>query len=300
MQSLEQLQSQFTLPGALRFESGAGRLNFAVIQTEQAQARLCLQGAHLVAWQPAGQRPVIWLSPTALFADRQAIRGGIPICWPWFGNQPQRSAHGFARNRVWRLRASARLDDGSVQLRLELTDDDQSRSLWNHAFALELECLIGQSLSLRLRTVNRDRMPVTITQALHTYLAVGNIGQTRVLGLEDCLYQDKLRDFAWDRQQGPVTFSDETDRIYADAAESCVIEDQAWHRRIRVAKQGSRSTVVWNPWQARAAALADMPAESYRDMLCVETSNAGVDQVLLGVGDEHEMAAQISVEDTSL
>lgn len=298
MQSLEQLQTQFALPGALHFEAGAGRLPFAVIQTLQAQARLCLQGAHLVAWQPAGHRPVIWLSPTAVFAPGQAIRGGIPICWPWFGTLPQRGAHGFARNRTWRLRSSAVLDDGSVQLCLQLTDDDQSRALWNHAFTLELDCLIGQNLSLRLRTLNRDRLPLPITQALHTYLAVGDISQTRVLGLEDCLYQDKLRDFAWDRQRGPVTFSAETDRVYADAAESCVIEDLAWQRRIRVAKQGSRSTVVWNPWLARAAAMSDMPSESFRDMLCVETSNAGVDQVMVGVGDEHLIAAQISVEKT--
>ena len=296
MQTLDQLQSQFALPGALRFESGAGRLSFAAIQTEQAQARLCLQGAHLVTWQPAGHQPVIWLSPTALFAPGQAIRGGIPICWPWFGAQAQRTSHGFARNLVWHLRATAMLPNGSVQLRLELTDSPETRAVWNHGFKLELECIVGHSLSLRLQTSNRDRMPIAITQALHTYLAVGDITQTRVLGLEDCLYQDKLRDFAWERQQGSIDFVGETDRIYADAAESCIVEDQAWQRRIRIAKQGSRSTVIWNPWHERAAALSDMPAESFRGMLCVETSNAGVDQVLLGPDDEHLIATHISVE----
>lgn len=299
MPDLADINHRFALPDHLHFERGPGGLLFAAVRTELASARLCLQGAHLTDWQPRGHKPVIWLSPKAIYAPGQALRGGVPVCWPWFGAQAGGPAHGFARTLTWDVSSSALNADGSVRLQLGLVDNAQTRGIWNHRFTLCLECTIGATLTLKLTTVNCSDTTMTLTQALHSYFAVGNIEAVVVHGLENCAYQDKLRGFAWDTQRGPIRFAQETDRIYVDRSAQCVIEDPSWDRRIHIAKTGSASTVVWNPWRERAATLTDMPAESYRDMLCVETCNAGDDQLQIAPGAQHALSAHISVETIS-
>lgn len=290
---IDTLNRRFGLTGALHFVKGSGDLPVAEIQTAQASARVALQGAHLLAWQPTGSAPVIWLSQAAVFAPGQAVRGGVPVCWPWFGAREGLPMHGFARTRLWQVRAASLDATGQVVLRLGLQDDADTRALWGHAFDLELLLTLGATLSLTLISRNTGDQPFTLTDALHTYFCVADIQQTTVQGLDGCDYLDKVQHFVRARQSGAVEFTGETDRIYVNTTADCVIEDQVQRRSIRVSKSGSSSTVVWNPWRDKV--FADMAAGEYQQMLCVETCNAGPDQVTLAPGQSHALTACLSV-----
>jgi len=292
-QDIDTLNRQFGLPGALHFVNGSGDLPVAEIQTPLASARVALQGAHLLAWQPAGATPVIWLSQAAVFAPGEPVRGGVPVCWPWFGAREGLPAHGFVRTRLWQVRAASLDATGQVVLRLGLQDDADTRALWDHAFDLELLLTVGATLSMSLISQNTGDQPITLTDALHTYFCVADIHQTAVQGLDGCDYLDKVQNFAQSRQSGAVEFTGETDRIYVNTTADCVIQDRGQQRAIRVSKSGSSSSVVWNPWRDKI--FADMAAGAYQQMLCVETCNAGPDQVTLAPGQSHVLAARFAV-----
>lgn len=294
-QTIESLNQRFALSGALQFVGSGAGLPVAEIQTAQASARISVQGAQVLTWQPAGQQPVLWVSKAALYKPGKGVRGGVPVCWPWFGAREGLPAHGFVRTRLWQVREASLDATGQVVLRLGLTDDASTRALWDFAFDLELVVTVGNTLHMALVTRNTGTATFTITDALHTYFQVGNITQTTVQGLDGCAYLDKVLDLAQARQVGVVAFTSETDRIYLDTTADSLIDDQAWGRRIRVAKQGSHSTVVWNPWREREKAFADMAAGEFQDMLCVETCNAGSDQVTLAPGQAHTLGAHISL-----
>ncbi|BCO29659.1 hypothetical protein MIZ03_4583 [Rhodoferax lithotrophicus] len=294
-QSLETLNSRFGLTNTLFFANHAAGLPVAEIQTPLARAHVALHGAHVLAWQPAGQQPVIWVSQAARYEPGQAVRGGVPVCWPWFGARDGLPAHGFVRTRLWHMRETSLDADGQVRLRLGISDDASTRALWNHAFDLELIVTVGQTLTMALVTRNTGTQAFTLTDALHTYFGVADIAQTTVRGLEGCTYLDKVQNFAECSQTGVVSFSAETDRVYVNTSAECVIDDRAGQRQIHVAKQGSTSTVVWNPWSEREKSIADMAAGEHRRMLCVETCNAGPDKITLAAQGIHTLTARISV-----
>lgn len=293
--TVEELNQQFGIAESVTFVDGPGGMPHALLRRNNSVAEVALHGGHVVAFSVDGE-PVLWVSRQALYAEGKAIRGGVPVCWPWFGPHPSdasKPAHGLARTRMWRAVGSAVADDG-VTLRLVLADDAATRALWPHAFALELAVTLGATLELALTMRNTGDTPISCGGALHSYFAVGDIARTRVLGLEGQRYLDQLTG-AEQTQVGPVTIVGEVDRIYADEAPHCAIEDEALGRRILVAKTGSRTTVVWNPWVDKAQRLADFGDAEYREMLCVETAMAGDDTVTLAPGEVHALRATIGV-----
>lgn len=285
-----------SVQGHARWGALSSGLPMLVIDHPTAEATVALQGAQVLHWQPAEHDPVLWQTRRLHSQPGRSVRGGIPICWPWFGpGTPGQGAHGFARSRDWSLtRISA--DTEGVHLQLQLRDDAQTRQVWANAFELVLDVDIGAVLSLSLTTRNRGDEPLRLTQALHSYFACGDIGLTQVLGLDATPYTDKVQAGRLEMQQGPVRFVGETDRVYGPTSAECLIEDPVLARRIRVAKSGSQSTVVWSPWLDKAATLGDMEATEYRQMLCVETANAGDDVVLLAPAEQHTLGLRISVE----
>lgn len=294
-QNLDTLNQQFALGNSLHFCDGTAGLAVAEIACRHSMARVALQGAQVLAWQPVGHGPVIWVSKAAVFEPGKGVRGGVPVCWPWFGARDGLPAHGFVRTRTWQVRHSAVEADGQVVLVLGIQDDASTRTLWDFAFDLELVVTVGQQLSMALTTRNTGHQAFSLTEALHTYFAVTDIDQTRVQGLAECHYLDKVNNFARTRQTGAVVFKGETDRIYTDTQADCLIQDQAGQRVIRVGKTGSASTVVWNPWSEREKAFADMASGEYQQMLCVETGNAGPDQIILEASASHTLNAIISI-----
>ncbi len=279
------------LPPSIRLsESTPG---FPILQINHAEVTgsIALHGAHVMQWTPRGQRPVLYMSPDSLLQQGKPIRGGIPICWPWFGpraDAPQLPGHGFARLLEWTLDSAVEEDVG-VMLKLSLTDSAETLALWPHAFRLQLTVAMGDTLWVALSMEHRGTEPVEITGALHTYLTVGAIEQTSVLGLESATYLDSLDHHGRKPQHGAVIFDREVDRIY-EGTSKVRAEDKAWAREIAVSKSGSAATVVWNPWIEKSKRLSDLPDEAYHGFLCIEAANAGEDVIRLQPGQKHMLA----------
>jgi D-hexose-6-phosphate mutarotase len=267
-------------------ETGAGGLPRARVSGARADAEVYLQGAHVTRWQPHGAAPVLFLSSRAVYAPGKAIRGGVPVIFPWFGahaSDPQAPMHGFARSRPWRLLTSE--------------DDAASRALWPSPFEARYRVSVGDALELALEVANRSSVPFTFEAALHTYLAVGDIRAVGITGLEHAAYIDKVDGMARKRHGAePLRLTGETDRVFLGTTTRCVVDDRALGRRLIVDKTGSASTVVWNPWSTRAAGIADLEPDDWRRMVCVETANAADDAVTLPAGARHVMTATLRVE----
>lgn len=243
-------------------------------------------GAHVLAWTPRGQNPVLWVSPLAVFAPGTAVRGGIPVVFPWFGAGPsgdRRPSHGFARTAAWRRTAVT--NDLATSGRLEVRHALDASGLDSEPFEAELvsEFTAGQ-LSVSLVVRNPGPGAFRYEEALHTYLAVSDVGAVSVDGLSGCTYLDKVAGAAA-VQDGPVRFTGETDRIYRHTAE-VVVDDPDWGRRIAVGKQCSANTVVWNPGREKGTALADV-GPNWTGFVCVEAGNVGDDAIELAPGEEH-------------
>lgn len=241
-------------------------LAILVIEHPQVKASIALQGAHLLSWQPAGAQQAIWLSNETAFKTGTAIRGGIPICWPWFGPAGKPS-HGFARNQLWTLMQHSD-DQAGVNLTLKLIQNEETLSLWPHDFTLLAHFTLGKQCKISLEAQGDYRC----TAALHSYLAVTDIQQVDVGGLGKH-YIDKVAQGAEAEQNGNLHINAQTDRIYTQPEVHSHMTDHAMPRTIDVHHHGHSDVVVWNPWQAVSASMADMADEGYRTMICVETAH---------------------------
>jgi glucose-6-phosphate 1-epimerase len=289
-----------SMPPSVRLAPGGGGLPRLTIDSRTAAAEIYLHGAHVTRWQPRhAPHPVLWMSGRSLFEPGKPIRGGVPICFPWFGPNRDHAgapAHGFARLADWTLDAVSESADGSVFVALTLTGEHLS-PFWPFRFRETLRVSVGATLSIELEVENNDQVAFTFEEALHTYLTVADVARVEIGGLEDTTYIDKVGGMA-ERRQGAerIRFTGETDRVYAATAAACTIDDPGLHRRIVVAKEGSSSSVVWNPWVAKARAMPDFGDDEWPGMVCVETANVGDASVQLAPGARHRMAAIISVE----
>ena len=292
------LAEQFGIPRMIAFKQ-LGELDLIEITGGWGTARVLLQGALLLDWIPAGQPAVVWVSPEARFLAGKAPRGGVPICWPWFGpheDPAAHPAHGIARAASWNLLEAAPRPDGSVAMRFQLHRVSSDRPHWPHEMPLQIRYVLGTTVEIELVTRNNETMPVSISEALHTYFGISDIGKVSVAGLEGCAYVDKVDQGQRKTQAGPVTFHGETDRVYLDTQADCVIDDPGYQRRIRIAKSGSQSTVIWNPWAEKAASMGDFAEEGYRHMVCVESGNALDNRLTVDPGHEHRLWVRYSVE----
>lgn len=254
-------------------------------------------GAHVWAWQPAGHDPVVWMSERARFEDGKAIRGGVPICFPWFGpgrDGDLRPAHGFARITKWR-RTDVSETDGALVVEYELDETiTGEQPNWPHPYRATFRASFGRDeLAMSLTVENTGEKEFSFEEALHTYLSVGDVRSVRITGLEGAEYLDKVTGERAE-QVGEVEFTSETDRIYSHPGE-LVISDPTPGRRLTISKEGSANTVVWNPWIAKAEAMADFGDDEWTGMLCIEAGNVLDDAITLVPGERHEMVQRITV-----
>lgn len=279
MQTVEQLSEQYGVADAVWFEELADGYPVVRVRNQHAQASVALHGAHLIDYRRNGNPPVIFTSSAAIFREGKAIRGGIPVCWPWFGACEGKPAHGYARTSFWTLQEAE-------ATRLVFTLPARE----GYPLSVHLEFRIGKTLELVLTTTNEGDAPHTFSEALHSYFMVGDSRQTKIHGLEGAAYIDEVGETTTRIQNGPVTFPGEVDRIYHSDA-TVVLEDVASQRRIEVAKTGSRDTVVWNPGEEKGAAMSDLcDAETHR-FICAESANmAGI---ALNPGESHALALTI-------
>ena len=252
-------------------------LPVVVVSHPKVRAAVALQGAHLLAWQPAGDKPVIWLSNNTPFKKGNAIRGGVPICWPWFGPVAQPS-HGFARNQPWNLTAHDE-DDSGVILTFTLKDNEQTRKLWPHAFTLIARFKLGEECEIELESHGDYQA----TAALHTYFQIGDIEQVKVAGLGEP-YLDKVAGGAEARQTGDLAFIGQTDRVYTKPDAFSLIKDPALQRTIEVHHHHMSDVIAWNPGVELSCSMADMANDGYKTMVCVETGR--ISKPLVAAGEQ--------------
>ncbi|MDI9245557.1 D-hexose-6-phosphate mutarotase [Marinobacter sp. CHS3-4] len=292
-----------TKPGIWSFTRWAtvGQLEAIEIRHPLFKARIFLQGAHLTQFAPDGEPNWLWMSERACFKPGHAIRGGIPMCWPWFGvpdkNPPEvrrristGASHGIARTALWKLedvRETAR----EVEVSLSLHANRDFAEAWTgNALCLATFTFNENGCQIGLTTTNLDPSPLALSQALHTYLPTSDIHSTRILGLDGADYVDTLENWADAVQQGEVSFSGETDRIYASGNALTVLSPD--QNRI-LTPVGSESTVVWNPGPDKAKTLSDFPDDAWQNMLCVETANALSDYRVLNEGQSHTIGVML-------
>jgi D-hexose-6-phosphate mutarotase len=287
-------------PDGVRLESGPGGLERLVLDAAGGEALVYLQGAHVARFQPRGEKPVLWMSAASRFEPGKPLRGGVPICFPWFGpkaGSPEAPLHGYARILPWTVAAVAPEGEGGLRAVLELTAEAASAGGFPGDLSLSLAVTVSRSLGLELTVRNAGRAAATFEEALHSYLAVSDVRQARIRGLESVGYVDKTAGMARRPPAGePIAVAAETDRVYTGATGAVTVEDAGWRRRVVVAKRGSATTVVWNPWVAKAKAMPDFGDDEWTGMLCVETANALDDAIHLDPGASHVMTASIRVD----
>ena len=286
-----------SLSGLAEIVAGKGGLPMIRIASPAASAEIYLHGAQVTSWRPSGADEVLFLSRLSRWEEGRAIRGGIPICFPWFRAKADNAlapAHGVVRTRAWRLE-SLREEAGGVAVTLSVESDGTSRRWYPRDFRIEHRIKVGERLELSLAVSNTGADPMLFEQALHTYHLVGDVRQVRVDGLDGADFLDNTAGNFKQRQQGPVTYRKQTDNAYLSTAAALDLIDTSMGRCIRTTKEHSQTTVVWNPWQDGAATLADLGDEEWQTMACVEASNILESAIVLAPGASHTMKATLSL-----
>lgn len=302
MNLVEQLNHQFAIKNHVEFTQGKGNLPLISVSTPQATARISLHGGQVLSYQPVNAgHDLLFVSNNAFFQAGKAIKGGAPICWPWFAAHPDNDSlpfHGLVRNQPWQLESTEYRDNGDVQIILMFKDTEQTLQSWPYSFELKEVITIGENLAIELITTNTSTQTFPITQAIHTYFSVGDITQVQVTGLENKTYLDKVEQFTENTQAGPIHFNQEVDRIYQHIDKPVLIEDKAWRRRIHISHTGSTTCVVWNPWIDISRRSQDLQDDDYQHFVCVETANAAGDVIMILPGNSHTLSARYKIENT--
>ncbi len=282
-----------SLPTQVKQMSGHGGLPKLVIQTARSTAEIYLHGAHVTSFQKNGEPPLLWLSKASQFAADKPIRGGVPICFPWFGGREGFPAHGFARLADWELVEAAVLSDGGVSVRFQLPENVGGANAIRGQ--VEFIVTVNDKLMMELRVTNTATESLSFEECLHTYFTVGDINDVSVTGLKGVAFLDKVGGlFHKVEADRAIRFTAEIDRVYQDTTSTVEIHDAKLRRTIRVVKSGSSSTVVWNPWVAKSKAMPDFGDDEFHGMVCAESGNVGKNQITLAPGMTSALCVELS------
>jgi len=293
-----ELDRRFGIPGVARVREGNGAMPRVQISSSVCEAEMYLHGAQVTSWKPGGSDEVLFLSAKSRWTDGQAIRGGIPICFPWFrakANDPQAPAHGFVRTRAWQLESILEEDDAVVVI-MVTESGEHTRHWWPGEFRLVHRATFGSQLKLELVCTNTGTTPLRFEEALHTYNRVADVQHVRLHGLDTVSFLDNTDSNKERAQRGKVAITSQTDSAYLNTRNTVELLDPKMRRRIRLAKANSLTTVVWNPWREKASELRDLGKDEWTQFLCVEASNILDAAVNLAPGQEHRMTASLTVE----
>jgi glucose-6-phosphate 1-epimerase len=283
-------------PGRVMFLDGPGELPMLGISTMWSSAEVFLQGAHVATFRKHGEAPLTFLSQCSRYSEGQPIRGGIPVVFPWFGMREGMGNHGFARVKTWELKEFAPAPDGSVSVRFRLPDCPEASSY--PPFTADYVITVSESLQLQLIVTNDSKdEPLVFENCFHSYFHVGDVTSISIRGLQGASFLDKVANFVHSTQTEEILrVASEVDRIYLKTDAVVEIDDPRLGRRIRIDKQGSRSTVLWNPWIARSQQMPDFGNDEYQRMVCVESGNVSSDEITLAPGRSSTLAVRLSSE----
>jgi glucose-6-phosphate 1-epimerase len=293
------LDRRFGIPGVARVVAGNGGLAKVAIATRQAAGEMYLHGAHVTSWRPPGAKEVIFVSSQSRWERGRAIRGGVPICFPWFAEKAddrQAPAHGFVRTTEWELESIEQHAD-TVTVSTSTNSNEATKKWWPADFRLIYRATFGSQLILELIVHNTGATSQRFEEALHSYFQIGNIEAAQLQGLDAVHYLDKTDSGRIKTQQGPIIIASETDRVYLKTKGSIELEDQALRRRIGVSKENSLTTVVWNPGVEKATAMSDFGDAEWKQMVCIEASNVSDFAAELPPGQQHSMKVIVRVTD---
>jgi len=291
-----ELDRRFAIAGVVHVQTDPGGHPVVRIATEKCLGAMHLHGAQVTSWKPAGTPEVIFLSSTASFAEGKAIRGGIPICFPWFrakSDNANAPAHGFVRTKLWTLDSIQNGSEG-VQVIMSTASDTATKEWWPHDFRAKLSATFGNKLVLEFAVSNTGAAPFRFEEALHTYHAVGDIRSARLRGLDGAAYLDNTDANREKKQTGELAIARATDSAYLGSQQAIVLLDPHINRKIHITKQNSNSTVIWNPWEDAANKMPDLGAGEWQTFLCAEAANILTNAVELHPGEKHTLAATIA------
>jgi glucose-6-phosphate 1-epimerase len=294
---LQQLNDSFAIPGVAQIVPGNDGQPKIKITSVAASGEIYLHGAHLTSWIPTGGEEVLFLSGKAQYQDGKAIRGGVPICFPWFNakaDDPKAPSHGLVRTKSWELESITH-EGNAIAVTLSTTSDDATRKWFPHEFRAEQRITISSHLQMELIVSNTGAAPLTFQEALHTYYRVGNVRYARLVGLDHLSYLDNTEGNVEKLQYGDNTFTQRIDNAYLNTEADLVLTDPTLKRRILIGKQNSHNTVVWNPWAELAATMADL-GDEWPHFLCVEAANIRANAITLQPGEQHTMTVNIRAE----
>lgn len=291
------LQKKTTLSHSVSLQTDKTGFEFIIVAHPKLDAAFALQGAHLLHFQLKEQAPTIWLSKTACFNEQTAIRGGVPICWPWFGAADQSlgdklPAHGFARTSKWSIKSINELAEG-VEIEFLLQDSEQTRKIWPYPFELTLKARLTDTLQLRLISKNTGKKAFCYTAALHTYFNISSPNACHIAGL-GYQYADKLKASQVQTSDGSLQINGPIDSIYHSAPDLVVLCDNQLQRQLTISNSGNDSDVVWTPWVEGARAFKDMPDCGYQTMLCIESAITHSPGVIIKPGDSDCLSSEIN------
>lgn len=292
------LNERLALPGCVQIVEGDGGLPKIQIHMASAESEIYLHGAQVTAWKPAGADEVLFVSEKSHWEDGRAIRGGIPVCFPWFrakADDPQAPAHGFVRTKEWKLESVTEMPGDSVCVYLSTESDEATRRWWPFEFRLEYRITVGVRLILELRLKNTGRSGFRFEEALHTYFSVRDAERVKVKGLDGAAYLDNRDRNRRKTQTGDLRLSAQTDDAFVGASGSVEILDEVLRRRVTTEKRNSNSTIVWNPWRDGADSMPDLGADEWRRMLCVEGGNILDSAIVVGPQESHTLTVEISI-----
>jgi len=296
---IAELDRRYGIPDLAKVVTGNGGLAKVRIASATVSGEMYLHGAHVTSWQPRGAEEVLFVSAKSGWQDGRAIRGGVPICFPWFANKagdPGAPAHGFVRMIAWQLESISQAGD-AVTVSMFTESNNDTKKWWPADFHLIHRATFGSELNLELVVRNTGTTSFRFEEALHSYFRVGQINKAQLHGLDGVQYVDKTDSNRKKLQPGPIAIVSETDRVYLNTRGAVELEDHGLRRRSRVDKVNSLTTVVWNPWVEKARAMSDFGADEWMRMVCIETSNVSDFAVEQGPGQEHKMQSTVRLAD---
>jgi glucose-6-phosphate 1-epimerase len=299
MMNTDELDDKFGIEAELCFIETDGDLIAISIYNKFADAEICLYGGHVTRYMPHGSFDSIWMSQASLFEEGKPIRGGIPVCFPWFGphpTDPSLPLHGFARLMYWDVLETKSIETGETFVKLQLCSDDETKKYWPYDFRAILSIMVGRTLDVSLSIENTGDKNFEYSAALHTYIAVSGIENIRISGLSGNSYYNGLGSELLVQEEELLAIEKEENRRYINFSGDCLVIDPVFNQVLRIAKKGSNVTVVWNPGEETSANIEDMTSDGFQEFVCVEAVNAYNDCISLAPGEIHSTETTIGLD----
>ena len=296
--TIEELEDKFSIEGEVGFAELEESMAFITVSNKFADADICLYGAHITNFKPYNTIEILWMSPKSKFVEGSPIRGGIPVCFPWFGphnTDPSKPQHGFGRLMHWDVTETSSMKSGETLVRLQLCSSPETKAFWDYDFCAELSILVGKTLTATLKVTNTSSTEFEYSCALHSYFLLSSVEEINIEGLQNTKYYNQLEPGDFIQETEKLEIHKAETRHYYDTETACVIHDPLFNRKILVDKSGSKITTVWNPWEETCSKIDDLPDEAFHTFVCIEAVNAFNDMIKLAPGETHKTSAIIGL-----